>query len=694
MTADIVTKKETAFVLWRVTNVTQPPSLVIAQLKEGTPVFLINKQNLVLQQYPDFPDLWLIPANACHLADDQVYHYWFEVNDCRSGHEAKRICITDPFAYMVDWRVLASKPEGPAFKDEDRYPAAVILYKDGKLLPYDSGGEQASLSNDADVEQLPLNNKMVIYEIPTAWMHTGTLGERQVGVGSFCDVTALIDGSAAGLNFTELSVTEKGRQYLVELGINAIELLPPADSYYNREWGYGTTNFFAPDADLGTGPSYSWPAPNRDLQALVRTCHNHGIRFFVDSVTAFARTNAYLAAAFDDFFMADPADGSTDPEAYNSRLGHEKKLRNGYGNTLFRYDHFVNSYDPVSGEGRQLSPARQLMKAAILHWVNHFHIDGIRMDSIENVASWNFVKEYKDIAKQAWLDRFPAQADAAQTDARFLVVGEELQEPLELLIQQRLDGLWHERFKIYVRKALTGQKADEEVSFEDTVRKLIDCRQFGYTDMSEAIIYLTSHDVGDNNDFNMRLYNFLQRRGVYDTERRIKLGFVCLLTAAGIPMILAGEEFADQHDLFNAQGNVDNDNGKQIDPVNFSREENDWRKRIKEYVSSLVKLRTGSEALAMNETSFIHTDFSDGKRVLAWVRGNPASGSLVVVVANFSDFGTDISAPLTAEYKVYNWPFTPAGKTWKEITQNRAVPAEWVGREPVFPWEAKVYALS
>jgi len=37
--------------------------------------------------------------------------------------------------------------------------------------------------------------------------------------------------------------------------------------------------------------------------------------------------------------------------------------------------------------------------------------------------------------------------------------------------------------------------------------------------------------------------------GVIDTERRIKLAFVCLLTAVGVPMIFAGEEFADQHDF-------------------------------------------------------------------------------------------------------------------------------------------------
>jgi len=47
---------------------------------------------------------------------------------------------------------------------------------------------------------------------------------------------------------------------------------------------------------------------------------------------------------------------------------------------------------------------------------------------------------------------------------------------------------------------------------------------------------------------------------------------VCLLTAVGIPMILAGDEFADEHDIFagNANGRTPDDN-KQLDPVNYDR---------------------------------------------------------------------------------------------------------------------------
>ncbi len=170
----------------------------------------------------------------------------------------------------------------------------------------------------------------------------------------------------------------------------------------------------------------------------------------------------------------------------------------------------------------------------------------------------------------------------------------------------------------------------------------------------------------------------------------MKLAFVCLLTAVGIPMILAGEEFADEHDLFDSHGNVSQQGGKQVDPVNYSRLRDEWRRRVKEYVARLIKLRTTSSALAHDDTEFIHVDFNDNKRVLVWRRGKPGTDDVVVVVANFSDFASEPNG----EYRVPNWPETPAGKRWREITWPHDVPQEWVGREPIYQWEAKVYTLQ
>ena len=146
-------------------------------------------------------------------------------------------------------------------------------------------------------------------------------------------------------------------------------------------------------------------------------------------------------------------------------------------------------------------------------------------------------------------------------------------------------------------------------------------------------------------------------------------------------MIFAGEEFADQMDR-----SVDM-RKKQMDPVNYSRKnDGGWRQALFNYVANLVKFRTKCPALGENDTEFFHVDVSRGGKIMAWRRGRSGDGRHpVIVVANFSD--EDTPGP---EYFVPNWP----GREklgWREVSQGRNVPPEWVGREPLMRWEAKIY---
>jgi pullulanase len=107
----------------------------------------------------------------------------------------------------------------------------------------------------------------------------------------------------------------------------------------------------------------------------------------------------------------------------------------------------------------------------------------------------------------------------------------------------------------------------------------------------------------------------------------------------------------------------------------------------------LARLRVSSESLAGDDVDFIHLDFNGNKRVLVWRRGATNSRHPVVVIANFSDFTSEQIGTPHGEYVVPNWPPTPPGGQWKEVTQDRFVPPEWVGREPIVSWEAKVYTV-
>lgn len=690
MGADILERKRTHFVLWNPLSAANTPRLIVGRFRCSNPPALDGERQIPMTPVAGMTGLWEVAASDCNLQGGEVYHYWFEVDDTSPFRQPpQRIRCTDPTALTVDWRLVSPRLP-PPYTADDQQPASVIKFENGLLVPCDPCGEAGSFAGEPSPDTLPANNQLVIYELPTAWTRLKLQSAIERDVGTFRDITALIDPNEGGANFSDLDILQPGRSYLTELGVNALELLPPTDSAVMREWGYAPSHFLAPDYDLGFPEGHCSPTASADLVTLVRACHGRGIRFFVDAVMAFGRHEAYQNIDFHDFYIDDPESQPQDPDALTSTRGFGgKEVRNGFGSVLFRYAKFVNAYDPVSGQDASISPARQLMYAYLTRWMRDFHIDGIRMDSVENVANWDFVEGFKDRARELWRERWNDEGLDAGADERFLVVGEELSLPMDLLRQRRLDGLWNDKFRDFVRAAILGQNADGEPSFEWTVRKAVDCRLLGFEDGAQAINYLTSHDVEGHRK--ERLFNFLAKSGVGDVEKRIKLAFVCLLTSVGVPMILAGEEFADQHDRFDEHGHVTQGGGKQVDPVNYSRLREPMRKRIFDYVSRLVKFRAAHPALAVNDTEFIHADFG-GKRVLAWRRGT-AGGDPVVIVANFSDFVTANGDNPGAEYVVPNWPVTPAGRRWREVTQDRVVPAEFIGREPIFAWEAKVYTL-
>ena len=695
--SDLLLRRQTHFTLWRPGLSNSAPILIIGTFMAGNPNSLANRKEFALTSaLPPAAGLWELDALGTALPDG-IYHYWFQVENTNPFEPASvPILCTDPLATTVDWRLVSpALPKG--FDDfDDRQPASVIKLAKGKLSTVDPAGETISFAHDPSPDTLPTNNHLVIYELPPSWTRTDGSGLHERAVGSFRDTMALVDEGSGGANFEGLPVLAQGRSYLTELGVNALELLPAPDSFFKRTWGYDTAHYLAPDWELGFPDGQAAPTANSDLAALVESCHKHGIRFLIDVVMAFSRNGPYEWVDYEPFHIADPSKDPSDPDALTSRRGGgEQSLRDGFGSTLWRYTKPLTTpaYDPISGGTTAEAPARALMYSYITRWMRDFRVDGIRMDSVENVSNWDFVGAFKDRAFALFEERWQAAGLApAEAAERFIVIGEELSRPLSILQQGRLNGLWNDEFRARVRAAILGENVDGE-NFEDTVRKAIDCRNLGYTDLAQALNYVTSHDVeGFRKE---RLYTMLKRSGFSDPDlqKRIQLAFVCLLTANGMPMFLAGEEFADQHDLFDKDGNVSEGGGKEIDPVDFSRLQEPLRQAVFQYVSKLVHLRTSQPSLGVNDTDFLHTDFNDGKRVIVWKRGM-AGQEPTVVVANFSDYGTPngLTDP-NAEYRVPNWPPTPAGRHWREMTQSRDVNPAQVGREPIFPWEAKVYQL-
>jgi 1,4-alpha-glucan branching enzyme len=659
--ADVLNQRHDRFLLWVPRSDAQPPVLVVGT--RGTNSDAFNETGrFPLVQSTDKVGLWVLdPSSLSPPLQDGVYRYWFEVQDT-SPEKRGTLLVTDPFAFTVDYSVATS------IEDSARYqPAAVIKLREGKLWDCDLDGTEPQPPVAPDQTVLHSNNHLVIYELPTSWSKAGDDPRGDdVDVGTFADVLALFDPDVGGRRFSSIAAVHDGA-ILSELGINALQLLPAADAKVKGEWGYATANYFAPDHDLGS---------SSDLVRLVDKIHLQGVRFLTDVVMAFGH-DPYSYIDFGNFHLR-PSLERDNPDSYQSSTNGQ--LRDGYGGNSWRYIRSVESYDPETGEGSTtVHPSWAFHRCHLTRWMRDFGVGGLRLDSVNNIGNYDFVRSYKERAWQLYNTRHGTAADPS----KFLVIGEELSTPVSMVHQGIVDALWNEPWQGRLRAAILGEPAGGD-TFEWTVRKLVDCTLddiggTSFTDGAQAVNYITSHDIeGYRKE---RLYNFLKSNGIWDVGQRAKLAFVLLLTSVGIPMIFAGEEFADQMDRSVDMGK------KQTDPVNYSRKKDSgWRRELFRFVARLVKFRTRCPALGEDDTEFLHVDGSRRGRIMAWRRGRVGDGRRpVVVVANFSNENTP-----GPEYVIPNWPGTDRSG-WREVSQGRDVPPEWVGREPLFAWEAKVY---
>lgn len=150
-----------------------------------------------------------------------------------------------------------------------------------------------------------------------------------------------------------------GLDHLVELGVNAVQLLPIQEFPWPRHrfnWGYFTANFFSPAALYSSEPHGE--ARVHELRALVDALHSRGIAVILDVV--FNHT----------------AEGDHEGPAYNLR-GFDSKH-------WYRQDPGDFTFFNGSGVGNELASERPMARRLIVDccrfWVERYGIDGFRFD--------------------------------------------------------------------------------------------------------------------------------------------------------------------------------------------------------------------------------------------------------------------------------------------------------------------------
>ncbi|MXR33098.1 MULTISPECIES: 1,4-alpha-glucan branching protein GlgB [unclassified Pseudomonas] len=157
--------------------------------------------------------------------------------------------------------------------------------------------------------------------------------------------------------YTWHEMAERLIPYVKDLGFTHIELMPIMEHPFGGSWGYQPLSQFAPTARFGT--------PD-DFAAFVNACHQADIGVILDWVPAHFPTDTHGLAQFDGTALYE------------------------YGNPL---EGFHQDWDTlIYNLGR--TEVHGFMLASALHWLKHFHIDGLRVDAVASML-------YRDYSRKA-----------------------------------------------------------------------------------------------------------------------------------------------------------------------------------------------------------------------------------------------------------------------------------------------------
>lgn len=425
------------------------------QVKTTYQFQLFAPNNIAAALIADFSDWEEIPMSKGddgyfrvdqELADG-AFQYRFKIRS-KSWFNAENEwkTITDPYATNVD----------PSTQN------SILILKDGKKIVDEYVWR-------SDETPLPENDHLVIYEL-----HVGDFsGGEEDGFarGKYTDVIAKLD-------------------YLANLGVNALELMPLKSNPGDFNWGYSPIHYFCPEESFGT---------TAELKELVDKCHSLGIRVIVDGVYNHASTDNALTQIDHDYWFR--REGK-DPE---QNWGPE-----------FNYD-FVD-------EELGISPAHQFINDSIRFWIYEYRIDGIRFDAAKQIDNFDALKSFVDNAREM------SAMKPFFTVAEFIPPLPEVTEPAG-----PVESCWNDSFMYAVVEIL-----GDEIPDLEKLKNAIDPTRMGFANVTSVTNYLANHDQN-------RLFRKLGEKGILDEElyRRAKLGATILMTAVGVPMIWMGEEFGE-----------------------------------------------------------------------------------------------------------------------------------------------------
>ena len=406
--------------------------------------------------------------------------------------------------------------------------------------------------------------------------------------------------------------------HLVDLGVDAVELLPVAEFPGTRGWGYDGVDLFAPHSAYG-GPE--------GLKRLVDACHARGLGVVLDVV-------------------------------YN-HLGPSGNHLGRFG-PYFTDRHRTNWGDAVNVDGAGSGEVRRFVIDNALMWLRDYHCDGLRLDAVHAIVDDSAVHLLEELSTR--VDELAAHVGRPL----FLIAESDLNDPRFVRSRDAggygIDAAWADEWHHALHAVLTGETNGYYEDF-GSLAQLATALERAWVYAGEwsphrgrvhgrpptglegwrFVVCTQNHDQVGNRAAGERLSQLV-------SPGRLRIAAALLLTSPFVPMLFQGEEwgastpfqyFTDHEDAelgravsegrrneFRHFGWDPSDVPDPQDPATFERSVLRWDEagggshaELLEWDRGLIRLRKALPELSDGRRDTVHVEVDEDEGRLVYRRG-------------------------------------------------------------------------
>ncbi len=299
---------------------------------------------------------------------------------------------------------------------------------------------------------------------------------------------------------------------LADLGVTVLEIMPVAEACGRFGWGYDGVDLFAPTHRYGT--------PD-DFRTFVNRAHELGIGVILDVVyNHLGPDGNYLRPFSDDYFST----------RYMTEWG-----------------------EAMNFDGPNRGPVREFFVANARHWIDEYHLDGLRIDATQQI--------FDDSEEHILVVVARAVREAAGGRSTWIIAENEPQDARLLRPPERggfgLDAMWNDDFHHSAMVALTGHSEAYYSDYRGRPQEFISAAKRGFLYQGQwylwqkkprgspaldvhpcqFVVFLQNHDQVANSLRGQRIHELT-------SPGRLRAMTALLLLGPSTPMLFQGQEFA------------------------------------------------------------------------------------------------------------------------------------------------------